>query len=70
MIRNVLTHIGGVEIYGIVSIVLFFVFFVGMLIWASRLRRDQLEAISRLPLENDDPSRGVAPTFNRDSEDE
>jgi cytochrome c oxidase cbb3-type subunit 4 len=54
MIRNVLTHTGGVEVYGIISILLFFVFFTGMLIWAYRLRRDHLEAMGRLPLDGGD----------------
>lgn len=52
MIKNILTHIGGVEIYGIISILLFFVFFVGMLIWAFRLNRGQLESMRGIPLED------------------
>ena len=53
MIKNVLTHIGGIEAYGIISICLFFVFFTGMLVWAFRLDRRQLDAIGRLPLGDD-----------------
>jgi cytochrome c oxidase cbb3-type subunit 3 len=53
MIKNVLTHIGGIEGYGIASVTLFFVFFVGMLIWAFRLNRQRLEEIGRLPLQDD-----------------
>ncbi|MCC7375897.1 MAG: cbb3-type cytochrome c oxidase subunit 3 [Verrucomicrobiales bacterium] len=52
MIKNVLTHIGGIEGYGIASVTLFFVFFIGMLIWAFRLNRQRLEDIGRLPLED------------------
>lgn len=50
MIRNVLSHIGGVEVYGIVSILLFFTFFIGMLIWAFCLNSSHLEAMRQLPL--------------------
>lgn len=56
MIKNVLTHIGGIEAYGIISISLFFVFFTGMLIWAFRLDRRDLDAIGRLPLGDDSTS--------------
>ena len=44
MIKNVLTHIGGIEAYGIVSVCLFFVFFASMLVWVFRLDRRDLEA--------------------------
>lgn len=50
MIRNVLTHIGGVENFGILSISLFFAFFIGMLAWAFRKKRAYLDAMSTLPL--------------------
>lgn len=55
MIRNVLTHIGGIEVYGIISVLLFFVFFSGTLLWAFRLKRPHLEAMGRLPLEDGSP---------------
>ncbi len=54
MIRNVLTHIGGIEGYGIVSILLFFAVFTATLVWAFRLKRSDLEAMGRIPLSNDD----------------
>jgi cytochrome c oxidase cbb3-type subunit IV len=53
MIRNVLTHIGGVEIYGILSILIFFSFFIGMLVWVFRLRRPHLDTMAALPLQED-----------------
>ena len=53
MIKNVLTHIGGIEAYGILSICLFFAVFTGMLVWAFRLNREDLDAIGRIPLGDD-----------------
>ncbi len=71
MIRNVLSHIGGVEVYGIVSILLFFLFFTGMLVWAFRLGRGHLEAMGRLPLEPDhEAPSGSETNLNRDTADE
>jgi hypothetical protein len=52
MIENVLRHLGGIENYGILSLLLFFGFFIGMLIWAFGLRKPFLQSMSRLPLEN------------------
>ena len=54
MIKNVLTDIGGVGIYGMISICLFFSVFSGSLIWAIGLRKSFLESMSALPLEDDE----------------
>ncbi len=63
MIKNVLTHIGGVENYGIISILLFFTVFSATLFWALRLSRHQLDAAARIPL--DDAAPGAhSPTTN------
>ncbi len=50
MIKNVLTHIGGVEVYGIISICLFFAVFTGALLWAWRLKKPFCNEMSALPL--------------------
>lgn len=51
MIKNVVEHIGGVGIYGVISICIFFAFFVGMLIWAVRLKKSYLNSMRELPLD-------------------
>jgi hypothetical protein len=51
MIQNVLRSIGGVGIYGIISICLFFAFFIGMLIWAACLKKPYLNSMRQLPLD-------------------
>jgi len=58
MIRNVLSGIGGVGIYGVVAVLLFFGVFLGVLYWAMGLRRPYLERMSRLPLEADEEGVG------------
>lgn len=55
MIRNVLTDIGGIGLYGVISVCLFFGVFTGALIWAFLLRKPHLNDMSQLPL--DDGSR-------------
>jgi hypothetical protein len=63
MIRNVLSHIGGIEAYGILSILLFFAFFTGMLVWAFRIKPGHLEAMGRIPL-HDGTTDPLNPTAN------
>jgi len=51
MIKNILTSIGGVANYGVISILIFFTFFVGVLIWAFSRRKEYLSAMGALPLD-------------------
>lgn len=61
MIRNVLSHLGGVGLYGVVSVCLFFgVFSVAVLV-ALLARRQFLTRMSTLPLA-DDTHCGPCPT--------
>jgi len=54
MIENILRHAGGIEAYGIFSIALFFICFLGVLFWALRLRKPLLDSMAALPLDHDD----------------
>lgn len=54
MIRNVLEQIGGVGIYGMISLILFFTFFIGMLCWVLRMRKPYVQEMSSMPLQSDD----------------
>lgn len=55
MIRNVLENIGGIQIYPIVSLILFLLVFGGMTLWALRLRRPYVNHMGNLPLEDETP---------------
>ena len=52
MIKNVVSEIGGVGLFGVISICLFVSVFIGALVWAARLRRPFLKAMSTLPLDD------------------
>ena len=52
MMQDVLRSIGGVGMYGVISIAIFFLFFSGMLIWAFRLKGNYLNTMRELPLES------------------
>jgi hypothetical protein len=52
MIENVMRSIGGVGMFGVISICIFFAFFTGMLLWAARLKKNYLHSMQSLPLED------------------
>jgi hypothetical protein len=54
MIEHVLSGIGGVGMYGVISLCLFFLVFVGVLVWTLGLKQPYLKEMRELPLE--DPS--------------
>ena len=54
MIRNVLSGIGGIETYPIISLLLFVLVFAGAIIWAVTMRKSEVDHASRLPLEDGD----------------
>lgn len=52
MIKNVLSDIGGVGLYGVISISLFFTVFIGMLIWVWAMKKSFAQSMSALPLDD------------------
>ena len=55
MLENTLSQIGGIGIYGVISISLFFLVFCGVLLRTCRLRKPFLDAMRALPLQEDQP---------------
>jgi hypothetical protein len=53
MIQNLVRNLGGIGIFGTVSICLFVVVFGGALLWACRLRKPFLNKMGALPLQDD-----------------
>jgi len=52
-IKHNLEGIDGVEIYPIISLLLFFLVFIAMLIFVFKLPKKNIDEISQLPLDND-----------------
>ena len=50
MASNYLSSIKGIEIFPIISLILFFTVFVIAAIWVIRLKKDYLQSMSELPL--------------------
>jgi len=53
MIENVTHSIGGMSLYGVISICLFVAVFVGVLVWTIRLKKSYVNSMRELPLEGD-----------------
>ncbi|MCB0263881.1 MAG: CcoQ/FixQ family Cbb3-type cytochrome c oxidase assembly chaperone [Calditrichaeota bacterium] len=54
MYKAILENINGVEIWPVIGLVIFFVFFVGVLIWAFRLKKEEVDHMANIPLEDGD----------------
>lgn len=57
MDKKVLQSIAGVEIYPIISFLIFFLFFLGLLVYVVLANRKHFENMSNLPLLSDDDTR-------------
>lgn len=55
MIKNVLTSIGGVEMYGVISVCLFFLVFTTAVVFALRMKKSLAQRLGALPLEDGQP---------------
>ena len=53
MIENVTHSIGGMSLYGVISICLFVAVFAGVLVWTIRLKKSYVNSMRELPLEDE-----------------
>jgi len=53
-INGHLTSIDGVEIFPIISLVIFFAFFVGMIIYIAKIDKKTVDEIKNIPLEEEE----------------
>lgn len=62
MIKNVIQDLGGIGVYGVISVCLFATVFTIALIWALLLKQPFLKSMSVLPLdEGGQPAPGAGP---------
>ncbi len=53
MYKEVLRSMDNVEIFPIISLVIFVLFFIGITIWAMRAPKEYVEHMSSLPMDDD-----------------
>jgi hypothetical protein len=46
--------VSGIDIFGLVSLLMFVVFFTVILIWVFKTKNEEYKEISRIPLDNDE----------------
>jgi hypothetical protein len=61
MLENVL-HKMGLEVFGVISISMFFAFFTGVLVWAFRLKKNYLTSMCELPLDTQPAPESTTPS--------
>lgn len=52
MYKQVLQHIDGIDIYPVISLVIFFTFFLGLIFWIFTIKKSYITKMSHLPLES------------------
>ncbi|ANW95701.1 cytochrome C oxidase subunit IV [Wenyingzhuangia fucanilytica] len=50
-VKNYMVSIDGIEIYPIISLSIFFVFFTLLFLWVWKAKKEYLEKVSNLPFE-------------------
>lgn len=53
-IKHNMENIAGIEIYPIISLLIFFFFFVGLGIWVFTYKKETIDEISQIPLKDND----------------
>ncbi|MHC5309392.1 CcoQ/FixQ family Cbb3-type cytochrome c oxidase assembly chaperone [Myroides sp. LJL116] len=53
-IKHNMETIEGIEIYPIISLIIFFTFFVGLFIWVATYKKETIEELSNIPLMDDE----------------
>ena len=54
IVHSILREAGSINGYGLFSFILFFGFFIGVLVWAFRLKKNYLNHMGDLPLNGDE----------------
>ena len=54
MYKNVLQSIAGIELYPLISFFIFFLFFLGLLLYVVVANRQHISTMSQLPLQDND----------------
>lgn len=52
-IKHTMDTISGIEIFPIISLVIFFTFFMGLLLWVRKSDKTYINHVKNLPLEDD-----------------
>jgi cbb3-type cytochrome oxidase subunit 3 len=51
-VKGYMDSIDGIEIFPIISLVIFFTFFVGLFYWVFTAKKEYIKSVSNMPLDN------------------
>ncbi len=52
-VKGHMESIAGIEVYPIISLLIFFIFFVALFWWVFTAKKDYINSVERIPLETD-----------------
>ena len=58
-VKNHMESIAGVDIYPIISLLIFFIFFVALFVWVITAKKEYIKTVSNLPLEKDNTNQNI-----------
>lgn len=58
-VKNHMESISGVDIYPIISLLIFFIFFVALFVWVITAKKEYIKTVSNLPLEKDNTNQNI-----------
>ncbi len=64
MIKDILQSIKDVEIYPIISLIVFFLLFIGIVVWLIRMDKEKVNRMRNLPLNNDNNQNLISGEIN------
>ncbi len=53
-VKHNMETISGIELYPIISLLIFFIFFVGLYSWVYTYKKDKIDEMSHIPFSGDD----------------
>ncbi|MFD2541849.1 CcoQ/FixQ family Cbb3-type cytochrome c oxidase assembly chaperone [Lacinutrix gracilariae] len=56
-VKNYMDSISGIEVYPIISLLIFFGFFVVLFLWVFTAKKEYIQTVSNIPLENDNQNQ-------------
>jgi len=56
-VKHYMEDIAGIEIYPMISLLIFFIFFVILFWWVITAKKDYIDTVSNLPLDNQNETR-------------
>ena len=57
MFKHYFDNIQGIEIYPIISLIIFVSFFAGLLVWVFRVDRKYIDRMKELPMDDEHPKK-------------